>query len=210
MLGLCFCNLKMEKKYISVDIEASGPTPGKYSMLSLGTCVVGNTNIQFYRELKPLNKNFILDAMRTGCLGLRCLDDKKHLLEYNPKSPEFKPELILAILEEKGEKPEKVMKEFADWIIKNTEGFRAVEAAAPIKFDGMFTSWYFDNFYGKNPFGHSGEDINSFYRGIKRDINVNIHELKIFSKNLSHNALQDAISHAKSFEKILEIIKEKF
>lgn len=199
----------MEKKYISVDIEASGPTPGRYSMLALGACIVENTNIQFYRELKPISKNFIIDAMKKGCLGLKCLEDKKHLLEYNPRSSKFKPELILELLEDSGEDPKKVMRDFADWIVKNTKGFRAIEAAAPIKFDGMFTAYYFDNFYGKNPFGHSGEDINSFYRGIKRDTNVNIHELKIYSKNLSHNALQDAISHAKSFEKILDMMKSK-
>lgn len=199
----------MEKKYISVDIEASGPTPGRYSMLALGACIVENTNIQFYRELKPISKNFIAESMRVSCLGLRYLEDKKHIPEYNPKSPKFKPELILELLEDSGEDPKKVMRDFADWIVKNTKGFRAIEAAAPIKFDGMFTAYYFDNFYGKNPFGHSGEDINSFYRGIKRDTNVNIHELKIYSKNLSHNALQDAISHAKSFEKILDMMKSK-
>lgn len=200
----------MEKKYISVDIEASGPTPGKYSMLSLGACIVGDISKQFYKELKPLNKNFVTEAMKKGCLGLKCLDNMKHFSKYNPKSEKFNPTLVLELLNEKGEEPKKVMIDFADWAIKNTKGFRPVEAAAPIKFDGMFTAWYFDNFYGKNPFGHSGEDINSFYRGIKRDVNVSIHELKIFSKNLSHNALQDAISHAKSFEKILGIIKEKF
>jgi ribonuclease T len=27
--------------YFSVDIEASGPIPGEYSMLSLGACLVG-------------------------------------------------------------------------------------------------------------------------------------------------------------------------
>src|SRR5438552_192307 len=29
-----------EEVYISVDIEASGPIPGEYSLLSLGACVV--------------------------------------------------------------------------------------------------------------------------------------------------------------------------
>lgn len=197
----------MQKKYISVDIEASGPTPGKYSMLSLGACIVGNTEIQFYRELKPINKNFVIEAMRKGCFGLKCLDSLKNLPEYNPKSPKFKPGLVLDLLEKEGEHPKKVMKDFDIWIIKNTKGFRAVEAAAPIKFDGMFTSWYFDNFYGNNPFGHSGEDINSMYRGLKR--NINVHTVELLTKKLTHNALGDAVVQAKRFEKVLELMKSK-
>ncbi|MGL1984483.1 3'-5' exonuclease, partial [Escherichia coli] len=29
--------------FISVDIEASGPVPGKYSLLSIGACLVSDT-----------------------------------------------------------------------------------------------------------------------------------------------------------------------
>jgi len=52
-----------EEVYISVDIEASGPIPGEYSMLSLGACVVENPTKTFYIEFKPINKNFIERAM---------------------------------------------------------------------------------------------------------------------------------------------------
>jgi hypothetical protein len=31
----------MKRKYISVDIESTGRTPGKYSMIALGAAVVG-------------------------------------------------------------------------------------------------------------------------------------------------------------------------
>jgi len=44
-----------EKKYVSVDIEASGRIPGKNSMMSLGACLVDDLNTTFYRELKPHN-----------------------------------------------------------------------------------------------------------------------------------------------------------
>jgi len=36
----------MDKKYVSFDVEASGRSPGKYSMLSLGACIVGNISIK--------------------------------------------------------------------------------------------------------------------------------------------------------------------
>ena len=41
--------------YISVDIEAAGPVPVEYSMLSIGACVVGSPEVSFYIELKPIN-----------------------------------------------------------------------------------------------------------------------------------------------------------
>src|SRR3989344_3360365 len=160
----------MQKKYISFDVEASGPTPGKYSMLSLGACIVGDTSVQFYREIKPISKNFVLEAMRVGALGLRCLDDLKGQEEYDPKSKNFNPAKVLELLQEKGDAPEKVMAEYANWIKTNTAGFKPVEAAAPIKFDAMFSTWYFDNFYPEeNPVGYSGEDMNTLYRGLVID-----------------------------------------
>lgn len=196
-----------EKKYISFDIEASGPSPGRYSMLSLGACVVGNNDIQFYRELKPISKNYSLEAMRVASRGLRCLDQT--IEELNPDNPQFNPSKVLDILEEVGESPENVMKDYAEWVTKNTIGFKPVEAAAPIKFDGMFTTWYFDNFSSReNPFGWSGEDINSMYRGVVRDVNSHIVQLGLRTgKPLTHNALEDAIMQATEFERVLELMR---
>lgn len=201
----------MDKKYISFDIEASGKTPGKYSMLSIGACIVGETDVQFYREIKPLNGNFIPEAMKIGALGLRCLDDYKHIPEYNPRHPNFSPAKVLEMLAKVGEEPTRVMSDYADWIRKNTKGFRPIEAAAPIKFDGMFSTWYFDNFYeGENPFGHSGEDMSSFCRGVMQDENYNIKALGLKDeRSVPHNALEDAIQQAKAFEKVLSLIKSK-
>jgi DNA polymerase III epsilon subunit-like protein len=195
----------MQKKYISVDIESTGSTPGKYSMISLGACIVGNTSRTFYREIQPLNRNFVLEALKVSAKGLKCLDNLRHLDKFNPESPGFEPERVIEILYEKGEDPKKAMEDFADWIIQETNGFRPVEAAAPIKFDGMFTAWYFDNFLGRNPFGHSGEDINSLYRGAVKDLNANIKQLGIRT-DLPHNALEDAIIQAKELERVLELI----
>jgi len=198
----------MKKRYFSVDIEASGRTPGKYSMLSIGACIVGDTERKrvFYRELKPISHNFDLEAMRVACLGLKCLDDLEEE-EYNPQSENFNPEKVLELLRERGEEPRKVMRDYAEWVRKNTsKDFRAVETAAPVKFDGMFTAWYFDNFYdGENPFGHSGEDINSFYRGVMKNPLVNINGLEIRKEGLTHNALDDAIQQAREFEEVLRI-----
>jgi ribonuclease T len=197
----------MEKKYISVDVETSGPTPGRYSMLSIGACIVGDTSVQFYREIQPLNLNYILPAMKIAVLGLRCLDDVKEQDEYNTKSEKFDPLLVLKLMGQKAEGPISAMEDYAVWIKSNTRGFKPVEAAAPIKFDGMFTAWYFDNFYEyKNPVGHSGRDIGDLYKGLCKNTSANIEDLNIECKELSHNALEDAIVQAKVLEKILDLI----
>jgi ribonuclease T len=194
----------MEKKYISVDVETSGRTPGKYSMLSLGACVVGDTSKQFYRELKPISSRYDIHAMRVSCQGLHCLKPLKRLPRYNPNHSRFSPEAVLDVLCDEGKTPSKVMTDFAQWILDVTQGYKPVELAAPIKFDGMFTAWYFDNFFNrKNPFGHSGEDLGSLYRGGVSDRNARIEELGFRKQDLPHNALEDAIIQAQEAEIVL-------
>ena len=48
----------MREKYVSVDIEASGPIPGEYSMLAIGACLVDDDAATFSATLKPLTRIF--------------------------------------------------------------------------------------------------------------------------------------------------------
>ena len=41
------------ERYISVDVETAGPTPGDYAMISIGACLVDEPQRGFYVELKP-------------------------------------------------------------------------------------------------------------------------------------------------------------
>lgn len=79
------------ERYFSVDIESAGPIPGKYSMLSLGACVVGNPDEAFYVELKPISKDFVPDALKISGFDLNRL-------------------------EKDGESPDKAMKTFRRWV----------------------------------------------------------------------------------------------
>ena len=48
--------MTMRREYfISVDIEAAGPIPGEYSMLSLGACSVFPPDVHFSCEFKPVS-----------------------------------------------------------------------------------------------------------------------------------------------------------
>ena len=201
----------MEKKYISFDVEAAGPYTPRYSMLSIGACVVFEKEKTFYREIKPISKKFLQGAMVIGCMGLHSLKDWTIFPEYNPRHPNFNPAKVLELLEAKGEEPRVVMSDYADWVSDVTKGFKPIEAACPMKFDGSFTLYYFGEFNnGQNPFGHSGEDISSFFRGVTRNPNARLKDLKMRPKDgLTHNALEDAIQQAIEFEEALRLIAGK-
>jgi ribonuclease T len=190
------------KKYISVDVEASGPTPMKFFMPSFGAAVVGDTNVQFYRELKPINNGIIPEALAVVILGLKYSEDVRHLERYNPKSPNFDAEAFLRLAHERGEEPKKAMEDFRDFIHDATRSHKPVLAARPTGFDAMWIHCYFDLLDVDNPFGYGGEDIGSFYRGQQGRLDASINEL-FTGDGLSHNALEDAIDQAKTFEKML-------
>ena len=62
-----------EEVYISVDVEAAGPIPGEYSMLSLGACVTDSPQESFYIELKPINDKADPEALSVSKLSLEKL-----------------------------------------------------------------------------------------------------------------------------------------
>jgi DNA polymerase III epsilon subunit-like protein len=172
--------------YISVDIEASGPIPGEFSLLSLGACVVGDPARNFYVELAPLNDNFTEEAMRTCDLSLTGLRDH-------------------------GTEPRAAMEQLRDWVRQTTNGARAVFVGFNAPFDWSFVNYYFVKFCGadRNPFGHSALDIKAYYMGAYKtswaetSMRLLPPELHAPDKPLVHNALEDAIQQAEIFERLL-------
>ncbi len=169
--------------FISVDIEASGPIPGEYSLLSIGACMVGNTNRTFYVELKPLNNNFAEKAIEVAGLSM----DKLKIT---------------------GEEPRLAMERFEQWIKQAAADNRPVFVAFNATFDWSFTHWYFIKFLGRDPFGISGLDIKAYFMGkhhtswgetIKKNIRSKYPPLTAHT----HNALDDAIEQAEIFSKML-------
>jgi len=174
----------MAEILISVDIEASGPIPGEYSMLALGACVVGTPEQSFYVELKPLHANF-----QAAALAVAGFD--------------------LAQLERDGTTPERAMADFEAWITAVTpSGHVPVFVAYPVSFDWMFVAYYFHRFLGRNPFGIAGLDVKSFYAGMMDSPYISSGKVDMdprFSEDgpLTHHARDDAIAQAKLFERLL-------
>lgn len=177
----------MKPLYISVDIEASGPIPGDYNMLSVGLAVVGEEHDKcLYIELKPINDNAIPEAM------------------------EHVGGLTLAGLAATGVDPKEAMEAIEAWLKSVTpRGHTPVQVAWPSSFDFMWTHWYFIHFIGRDPFGHSGVDIRSFAMGRTNlgycDVNKrSLAKMGIRSKyRHTHNALDDAKGQGSIFERLL-------
>ena len=176
--------------FVSVDVETSGPYPGKYSLLSIGACTFFQPRATFYAELKPLNDNVIPEAMQIHRLSL-------------------------AQLNEHGEEPGTAMERFADWLIKNAPSSQPpVFVAFNAVFDWMFLSYYFHHFLGRNPFGHAALDIKAYYMG-KYGVSWAETSMRYLSprflsnQSISHHALRDAIDQAELFIKIMEVSNGK-
>jgi|ERR1041384_6096774 DNA polymerase III epsilon subunit-like protein len=169
--------------YFSVDIESSGPIPGKFSMLSLGACVVGRPQEGFYVEFKPISKDFVPDALKVSGFDL-------------------------GRLEKEGQAPQTAMGEFRNWVQKTAGNDKPIFVGFNACYDWQFVNWYLESFAGGNPFGFGGIDIKSYYMGLS-----GLPWSKTSSSQLppefqpdtvqTHNALDDARAQASIFKKLL-------
>jgi hypothetical protein len=170
--------------YVAVDVEADGPIPGPYSMISLGMAVSGRPELTFYTELKPISDDFVPDALAVSGL------DRDRLIAEAPTA-------------------EQAMRAARAWVEGLREHGVPVFLAAPAVWDGMFVHWYFVRFTGASPFGMtgSGVDLRSYWMGRtggtwrwsrKSDI------LRALGLTLphTHHAGEDAAELAQIFDKV--------
>jgi DNA polymerase III epsilon subunit-like protein len=175
--------------YISVDVETAGPYPGRYSLLSIGSCCALQPERTFYVELQPLNREMTPGAARVAGLDLE-------------------------VLAREGQPPAQAMQSFADWVRSVTpEEAPPVFVAFNAPFDWMFVNEYFHRYLGSNPFGHTALDTKALYMGLT---GVQWHETSLLNISeglglhlvLTHNALQDALDQAAVFREVLSAIRE--
>ncbi|MBP2705356.1 exonuclease [Microbispora sp. RL4-1S] len=181
--------------YISVDIEADGPIPGPYSMISFGMCVAGRMTgrrferidpetATFYAELRPIS-----DAYAPESLAVSGLDRDRLLRE--------------------GRDPAEAMPAAASWVAEVCGGTVPVLAAFPLAYDWMWMYWYFLRFAGESPFGHSRcVDIKTLYAAkaavpvmwaTKRQMPREIRS----GRNHTHHALDDALEQAELLQNLM-------
>ncbi len=189
-----------QELYISVDVEASAQAPSVGSLLSIGATVVGDTSKRFYVELKPINSRFDPTAM-TKCTFSAAVTKRAKELGGEAKA-------ILAALAELGVDPEEAMKRFEKWTLSITEHEkRAVFVGFNAPFDWMWVCDYFLRFLARNPFGHNGLDIKSYYMGMAgcewhETTKQRIPAMYQSGRRHTHKADDDALEQAEMFAKM--------
>ena len=177
-----------EEIYVSTDIEADGPIPGSYSMLSFGSAAFKRDKTligTFTANLKPLE-----DAKQDP--------DTMKWWKTQPKAWEE--------CQKNAQDPESVMKEYVAWI-KKLPG-KTVFVGYPATFDFMFIYWYLIKYTGESPFSFSAVDIKTYAMSMLK-IDFNKICKKIMPKNWfdsarkSHVALDDAIDQGLLFGNML-------
>lgn len=171
--------LSDRETYISVDIEADGPIPGPYSMLSLGAAAYaasGDLTGTFEANLEPLE-------------GAAVHPDTQAWWERQPVD-------IYDAARTGAQPAESVMRRFDTWV-RQHPGL-PVMVGYPATYDFMFVHWYLVRFTGGSPFSHSALDLKTL--GMQRlDCGfrkVNKRELRRrFPTDLphTHRAVDDAI-----------------
>lgn len=176
--------------YISVDIEAAGPNPFHYSLLSIGACTIIEPQSSFYIELKPVNTNATPEAMAVNRLSLEKLS-------------------------ERGVEPAEAMARFESWLNEVIPpGEQPVFVAFNAPYDWMFVNDYFHRFLGHNLFGHAALDIKAYYMGLNGVswLDTSMHRVSshyLGDRQLTHHALRDALDQAKIFQIMLADSKGK-
>ncbi|MFE7836195.1 3'-5' exoribonuclease domain-containing protein [Streptomyces sp. NPDC057474] len=174
--------------YISVDVEADGPIPGPYSMLSFGAAVAGRQDADgftaadpeqrtFYRELRPISAQFVPEALAVSGL------DRERLAE-------------------KGAEPGAALRQFSSWVRNVSGDAQPVMCGYPASYDWTFLYWYLIRFTGESPFGHSGcLDMKTLF-ATKAGIPLRAVAKRAMPQHLlsrrrhTHHALDDAIEQA--------------
>jgi DNA polymerase III epsilon subunit-like protein len=178
-------NAPIEEILVSVDVETAGPYPGRYSLLSIGACVVAHPKETFYVELQPMSHEALPDALAVGGFDLD-------------------------VLTETGVSPAEAMLSFAGWLQRVApNGKRPVFVGFNASFDWMFVNEYFHRFLGYNPFGHNALDIKSFYAGRTGSSWSETSLRHVAARyggppSLTHNALADAVDQAGFMAAMLE------
>lgn len=154
--------------YIMVDVEADGPIPGDYSMISLGAVVVEpGLSRTFYGKLKPISEKWDPEALAISGFT------REQTLTFDD--------------------PKEVMLDFEDWVTKNNRG-RPTFISDNNGFDWMFACWYFHHFAKKNAFGYSSKNLGSLYNGLVKNTKASFKHLR--KTKHTHHPVDDAVGNA--------------
>lgn len=127
---------------ISLDLEADGPIPGDYSLLSLGTSLIDFPKETFYIEFQPISEKF--DAEALAVCGL----DREALKVIGVPARE-------------------AMETLERWVNRMLAKYHRDKAVLVIlsTWDMMYVDWYSVHFLGRRFVGFTAIDLKSYFMG---------------------------------------------
>jgi len=166
--------------YIVVDVEADGPIPNRYSMVSFGAVVLDKElNKTFYGKVRPISDLWIPEALAVSGVS------REEQLAF--------------------EEPAAVMIRFRTWLVESSKE-KPVFISDNLAFDWQWINYYFHYFLGQNPFGFSGRRIADLYCGMKLDTSVSREWKKLYRKTEhDHHPVNDAKGNAEALLQMNEL-----
>ena len=186
---------KKKELYFSADMEADGPIPGPYSMLSFGVVALTEAG----EELGSFEAN--LETLPNADTDPSTMDWWKTQGE------------AWAAHRKNLQDPAQAMKNFTDWVLKTCgKEYVPVMVCMPAGFDFMFLYWYMKNF-ATSAFSFSCIDMRTFVMA-SRKTGYKKTSKKYWPKrwfpNLPHThvAVEDAREQGQAFINMLKENKE--
>ncbi len=183
--------MKRKEIYFSVDIEADGPIPPTYSMLSFAAVAF---------EYKDNEINIIGDKSY-NLIRLFAAKQHPNTMKFWARFPEAYAKTRKYMVS-----PIWAMPDFAQWVEKISGEKKAIFIGYPATYDFKWMDYYFYTFVGKNPFGFSALDMKSYASAILEHHNFSSTSKasmpkKWFKEGLPHThvALDDALEQAHLF-----------
>ena len=182
--------------FFSVDIEASGPIPGIYDMISFGAVRVSHLDGRYfpsedelYLEIKPFYGGVDPEAMKVNKLDLEHL--RRNGMDLHDAADKIR-----------------------SWVLRSvSRGDPAVFVGYCANFDWSFVNDMFHRTGVENPFGYKALDIRAFAMGLLKRPWMSLNQetilpaigLQPLSEADAHNALADARHQANMLSKLIEL-----
>ncbi len=157
---------------VVVDVEADGPYPPRYSMVSFGAVILEEgLSRTFYGQVRPISEEWSPEALAVSG------HSREDTLLFSEAAI--------------------VMQEFVDWLRANdTSGKRPMFFSDNNGFDWLFMNYYLWEYTGGNPFGHTSRNIQDLYRGMQRSMRANFRRLR--TTKHTHHPVDDARGNAEA------------
>lgn len=167
------------KTHFVLDVEADGPAPGLYNMISFGLVSVADPSQGFLGEVAP-----ILNS--AGNPGAREVTGISFETQKTWRGASD------------------VMHAAVDWLKQHTQGKRAVFWSDNPAFDWSFWNWYCHKFVGDNPAGFSMRRIGDLDAGRRGEpLNTSAWKKRRETEH-THNPLDDARGNAEGLRWVLQ------